>query len=67
MLADNVATGASLNFIIAAVLTPTPDMINQTLMAGPLCILYEVGIICARLAVRKRKAQAPPTETAATS
>ena len=48
-------------------LTPTPDMINQTLMAGPLCILYEVGIICARLAVRKRKAQAPPTETAATS
>ena len=33
-------------------------MINQTLMAGPLCILYEVGIICARLATRKRKASA---------
>jgi Sec-independent protein secretion pathway component TatC len=43
-------------------------MINQTLMAGPLCILYEVGIICARLAVRKSKATAPepPAETPAT-
>src|SRR5262249_39980772 len=56
-----------INFIVAAVLTPPPDMINQTLMAGPLCILYEVGIICARLAVRKRKAQTPPTESAAPS
>ena len=54
------------NFIIAAILTPTPDMINQTLMAGPLCILYEVGIICARLATRKRKAVPPPVEPAAT-
>jgi sec-independent protein translocase protein TatC len=53
------------NFIIAAILTPTPDMINQTLMAGPLCILYEVGIICARLATRKRKA-APPVEPVST-
>jgi sec-independent protein translocase protein TatC len=54
------------NFIIAAILTPTPDMINQTLMAGPLCILYEVGIICARLATRKRKAIPPPVEPAST-
>jgi sec-independent protein translocase protein TatC len=66
-LSKNRKYAILINFIIAAVLTPTPDMINQTLMAGPLCILYEVGIICARLAVRKRKAQAPPTETAATS
>jgi sec-independent protein translocase protein TatC len=66
-LSKNRKYAILINFIIAAVLTPTPDMINQTLMAGPLCILYEVGIICARLAVRKRRAQAPPTETAATS
>jgi sec-independent protein translocase protein TatC len=37
------------NFVIAAVLTPTPDALNQTLMAGPLIILYEVGIIAARI------------------
>jgi sec-independent protein translocase protein TatC len=36
-------------FVCAAVLTPTPDAFNQALMAGPLIILYEVGIICARI------------------
>ena len=65
-LSKNRKYAILINFIIAAILTPTPDMINQTLMAGPLCILYEVGIICARLAVRKRKAKAPPAETPAT-
>ena len=65
-LSKNRKYAILINFIIAAVLTPTPDMINQTLMAGPLCLLYEVGIICTRLAVSKRKAAAPPTETAAT-
>ena len=42
-------------FIAAAVLTPTPDAFNQTLMAGPLIILYEVGIICARIFGRRPK------------
>jgi sec-independent protein translocase protein TatC len=65
-LSKNRKYAILVNFIIAAILTPTPDMINQTLMAGPLCILYEVGIICARIATRKRKAVAPPPETAAT-
>ncbi|MEW6409495.1 MAG: twin-arginine translocase subunit TatC [Nitrospirota bacterium] len=37
------------SFIVAALLTPTPDVFNQTLMAVPLIILYEVGIIAARL------------------
>jgi sec-independent protein translocase protein TatC len=66
-LSKNRKYAILINFIIAAVLTPTPDMINQTLMAGPLCILYEIGIICARVAVRKRKTPAPepPAETPA--
>ena len=51
-------------FIAAAVLTPTPDMFNQTLMAGPLIILYEVGIVCARIFGKKPKA-APAPEPAA--
>ncbi len=59
-LSKNRKYAVLVNFIIAAVLTPTPDMINQTLMAGPLCILYEVGIICARLATRRRRQAAPP-------
>ena len=36
-------------FVAAAILTPTPDAFNQALMAGPLIILYEVGIVCARI------------------
>src|SRR6266568_3652359 len=40
-------------FIAGAVLTPTPDAFNQTLMAGPLVLLYEVGIVCARVFGRK--------------
>jgi len=32
-------------FIIAAILTPTPDVVNQFFMAAPLIILYEVSII----------------------
>jgi len=65
-LSKNRKYAILVNFIIAAVLTPTPDMINQTLMAGPLCILYEVGIICARLATRRRRQAAPPPTPTAT-
>jgi len=43
-------------FIIAAILTPTPDFFNQTLMAVPMIVLYEAGIIIARIFVRKKGA-----------
>lgn len=42
-------------FIIAAIVTPTFDPINQTIVALPLIVLYEVGILLARLAQRGRK------------
>ena len=38
--------------ILAAVLTPTPDVFNMALMAVPLYLLFEVGLICAKIAVR---------------
>jgi sec-independent protein translocase protein TatC len=41
------------NFTIAAILTPTPDVFNQTLMALPMCVLYEVGILAARFLAKK--------------
>src|SRR5258708_22905288 len=49
-------------FIAGAVLTPTPDAFNQTLMAGPLILLYEVGIICARIFGRRPAPVAQPSE-----
>jgi len=35
--------------IIAAILTPTPDAVNLSLMALPLYLLYEAGIIASRI------------------
>ncbi|MBA3581549.1 MAG: twin-arginine translocase subunit TatC [Gammaproteobacteria bacterium] len=40
-------------FIIGMLLTP-PDVISQTLLAVPMCILFEVGVLCARV-IEKRK------------
>lgn len=41
-------------FIIAAIITPTTDAISQLAMAGPMWILYEGGVIAARLMTRNR-------------
>jgi sec-independent protein translocase protein TatC len=40
-------------FIIAAIVTPTPDVVNQLLMAGPLVVLYEISIVAVRFFARK--------------
>ncbi len=37
-------------FVVAAVITPTFDPVNQTIVAVPVILLYEVGILLARLA-----------------
>ncbi len=39
-------------FVLAAVITP-PDVISQLLLAVPMCLLYEAGIIAARLLDRR--------------
>ncbi len=52
-------------FIAGAILTPTPDWFNQTLMAGPLILLYEVGIVCARVFGRRPKPVPVAEETPA--
>lgn len=36
------------SFIIGMLLTP-PDIFSQTLLAVPMCLLFEIGVICARL------------------
>ncbi|MFA6384053.1 MAG: twin-arginine translocase subunit TatC, partial [Candidatus Omnitrophota bacterium] len=42
-------------FILAAALTPGPDVFSQVLMAVPLLVLYEAGIIVARIIEKRRK------------
>jgi sec-independent protein translocase protein TatC len=39
--------------IIAAVVTPTPDMVTQTLLALPMFALYEVSIFVSKFAQKK--------------
>ncbi len=46
-------------FVIAAIITP-PDVVSQLLLAVPMMILYEAGIIAARLAAPGRDAPKPP-------
>jgi sec-independent protein translocase protein TatC len=42
-------------FIIAAVITPTPDMINQSIIAIPMVVLYALGILIAFIFGKERK------------
>jgi len=42
------------SFIVAAIITPTFDPINQSLVAAPLIVLYEMSIWLAKLVYRKR-------------
>ena len=44
--------------IVAAILTP-PDVASQIMLAGPLLVLYEVGIWCAHHACAGRKMRNP--------
>lgn len=37
-------------FVLGAIITPTPDPLNQSLVAVPLYLLYELGVLLARWA-----------------
>lgn len=40
-------------FIIAGIITPTPDVITQTLLAVPMILLYEVSIVIIRYVLKR--------------
>ena len=48
-------------FVVAAVITP-PDVISQLMLAIPMCLLYEIGLLVARSITRQREAD-PPTDS----
>jgi sec-independent protein translocase protein TatC len=46
------------SFVVAAVVTP-PDVISQLLLAIPMCLLYEIGILATRWVTPRRDAASP--------
>ena len=50
-------------FIVAAILTP-PDPITQTMMAVPMVVLYELGLLAARFLAKPRASQSTDLEVA---
>jgi sec-independent protein translocase protein TatC len=51
-----------LTFIVAAILTP-PDVITQIMMAVPLILLYEIGIIISKMAGKGKPPEEEPAQT----
>jgi len=45
-----------ISFIVAAIVSPTPDALNQTLLASPMVVMYSVGIILIWLGQRRPRA-----------
>jgi sec-independent protein translocase protein TatC len=43
-------------FVVAAILTP-PDVVSQLLLAVPMCLLYELGMVAARWLGRSRETE----------
>lgn len=43
------------SFIIGAILTPTQDVFNLTMMSIPIYLLFEIGILASRIFGRKKK------------
>lgn len=42
-------------FILGAILTPTPDVFNQTILSIPIYLLYEAGILASRMFGKKKQ------------
>jgi sec-independent protein translocase protein TatC len=49
--------------IVAAIITPTPDVFNLMLFAIPMCLLYFVGVFAGLMLVMRREGRAVPWRT----
>ncbi|MFC2020864.1 twin-arginine translocase subunit TatC [Chloroflexota bacterium] len=62
-LADRRKPAIVIAFILAAIITPTIDPINQSLIAIPLVALYEMSIWLAKLVYKRKRAADETAET----
>lgn len=58
-MANSRRYAAVLVLIAAALITPTPDPFNMLFVAGPIYLLYEIGLIFARIGYRRHRKSEP--------
>ncbi len=54
-LLRNTKYAVLISFVVAAIITPTPDIPNMMVMAGPMILLYLVGVLVALVFGKKRR------------
>lgn len=47
-------------FVVAAIVTP-PDVVSQLMLAVPMCLLYEIGILAARILAKRQENKIAPS------
>jgi sec-independent protein translocase protein TatC len=41
-------------FVVAAIISPTPDALNQTIIAAPILLMYQIGVVAICVSVYRR-------------
>lgn len=59
-LLNNVRYAVLIIFVLAAAITPTPDVFNMVVFAGPMILLFYVGIFASYLLVLSREGRRMP-------
>lgn len=49
-----------LAFVAAAIITPTPDPLNQTIIALPIIVVYQLGVVAILIAIRRARKNIAP-------
>lgn len=65
-LLNNVRYAILIIFVLAAAITPTPDVFNMILFAGPMVMLFYVGIFSSYLLVLSREGRRMPARVVIT-
>lgn len=51
-----------LAFVVGAIITPTQDIFNMTIMSVPIYLLYELGVLASRILGRKKTSESKDLE-----
>jgi sec-independent protein translocase protein TatC len=65
-LLNNVRYAILIIFVLAAAITPTPDVFNMIVFAGPMILLFYVGIFASYLLVLSREGRRMPARVVIT-